>query len=166
MKYIFLALFAVQMARAQDTWTDRSRIYPDRLRYIPTGLILYHSPSPNYPEETNTPEGPAFKWEHDTCVRALEEGLRLIEAGSFIWMEDRGWYPNMNFSKSQTRRVFGIRGKLEKSATYCFEGNTRYGNQRFAGDALWYVIAEDADGKRYKGVGIIETEENIQKQTP
>ncbi len=152
------------MVAAQETWTDRSRIYPDRLRNIPTGLLLYHSPNPNYPEVNTEKEGAAYKWVHSTCVIAQIDDLQVVEAGSFIWTQQSGWIPNMKFGPGEVARRFGNSEEvLQKETTYCFDGNTRYSNQLFGGDALWYVLARDSSGNLYKGVGIIETESEIQK---
>ena len=161
MKYVIILLIATQPHFAQEAWANHSRIYPEQLQGIPTGLALYHTPSPNYPVPTNDPDGPKYKWEHDTCIIPLLENLQIIEAGSFIWLKDKGWVPNMKFSRREAEKAFGILDKKLQKENYCFEKNTRYGNQLFAGDALWYVLATDKSGTIYKGVGIIETEAEI-----
>lgn len=164
MKYLIIFLITTQSLCAQEAWIDRSRIYPEQLRGISTGLILYQTPSPNYPVLTNEPDGAKYKWEHNTCIIPLLDNLQIVEAGSFIWIKEKGWLPNMKFSKKEAKKAFGILDKKLKKETYCFEKNTRFGNDLFAGDALWYVLAKDPSGMIYKGVGIIETEAELQTQ--
>ncbi|MGF1925891.1 MAG: hypothetical protein ACQUHE_17080, partial [Bacteroidia bacterium] len=54
-------------------------------------------------------------------------------------------------------------GRLKKGKNYTFLQNYRHGDERYAGDALWYVIAEDKDGNRYKGIAIVETETTLKQ---
>ena len=157
-RIVLVMLVGAQWVSAQNAWTDRSRILPDKLRNIPNGLVLNHSPNPNYPEFTNEKNGPKYKWEHATCIVAMMPGLKVVEVGSFIWTEN-GWITNMSLKGKQFRQRFNSKKNLlDPGVTYCYEKNTRFGNTLYGGDALWFVLAEDEDGNSYKGIGIIETE--------
>ncbi len=54
-------------------------------------------------------------------------------------------------------------GYYKKERYLLSRKNYRYGNNLFAGDALWFVIAKDKNGKLFKGVGLIETEKELKK---
>ena len=149
-----------------QTWTDRSRIYPDKLRDIPTAMVLYHSPTPNYPELNTDPKvDTKYVWKHRTCVETESSGLEVVEAGSFIWMGESGWIPNVALKNKDFAKKFDCpKGLFQANTRYCFEENYRYGNDLYAGDALWYVLAKDAAGNLFKGVCIIETEGELKEK--
>ena len=65
------------------------------------------------------------------------------------------------FASPYLQNPLSLGGVLKKGKTYTFEQNFRFDNQLYGGDALWYVIAEDPNGKRYKGMAIIETESEV-----
>ena len=168
---LLFSLFVLCFGQAigqEGPWSERSRLMPDRLRDLPVGLTLYHTPNPNYPEPNTDPSPKATKyvWKHATCVRSEVGPLTVVAAGSFIWYgPERGWKENMQLDRKKFSRSFNCpKGLLEGSQTYCYDDNYRYGNQLFAGDALWFIIAEDAQGKRYKGTGLIETEATLLKE--
>lgn len=153
--FLSISFFSSQL-HAQDAWTDRSRILPDLLRKVPVGLTLWHGPNPVYP----TYEEGRYIWQHSTSVRAEVADLTIVASGSFIWYGEAGWIANMDLTTRQFAKSFDCpKGRLKQGQTYTFEANNRYGKEAFGGDALWYVIAEDKNGKRYKGMGLIETEE-------
>ncbi|MET1260251.1 hypothetical protein ABV409_12960 [Flagellimonas sp. DF-77] len=150
----------------QQAWTDRNRIYPDKLKQLPVALTLYHTPNPDHPEPSDS-DGVAYEWVHETCITPLRSDLQIVEVGSFIWTKANGWIQNMELGKREFKKRFGATAsKLIKGKTYCYPKNTRLGNELFAGDALWYVLAEDQEGQRYKGVGIIETEATLKIDEP
>lgn len=151
------------MAQNHKDWLDKGRIYPEKLRNTPTALLLYHTPDPNYPIPGTRPKKSKYLWVHDTCIIALKPNLTVVEAGSFIWVKGKGWVANMQLNAKEAAKAFKIKnGQVLKNKTYCYPKNTRYGNTLYAGDALWYVIAKDENNKNYKGVGIIETEAELQ----
>lgn len=161
---LFLLLMLHSSLLAQETWADKSRILPTKLRFIENTLWVYHSPNPNYPTLTSASENQAtYVWKHSTTVCSPTQDLEVVEAGSYIWYSPSGWQENMQFTKETFAEKFNcLQGVLKEGMCYTFEKNYRYGNQLYGGDALWYVIAKDANGKLYKGFGIIETEKIIQ----
>ena len=164
--FTFFFMAALQLLSAQEVWEDRSRILPEKLRGIPTAIIMSHSPSPNYAELNPDKNGPKYIWEHSTCVQTLQEELEVVEAGSFIWIKDAGWMANMQFTGNALNKRFGIaKGRMETAQTYCYEKNIRYGDQLYGGDALWYVLAKNPNGELFKGIAIIETEGELITKT-
>ncbi len=162
---VYLLLALTHLCAAQDVWTDQNRILPNKLRNIPIGLVLRHTPNPNYAETNNYENGYKYKWEHVTCIEPLVSDLKIVEVGSFIWNQSRGWITNMQINPNQFRKRFDTKDKtLIVQKTYCYEKNIRWGNTLFGGDALWFVLAEDAMGNIYKGIGIIETEGELLKR--
>ena len=159
---LFICLVFVSSASiyAQEAWTNKSRILPDNLRLIPTTLTLQHSPNPKFPELLEESNNEAkYVWKSSTTVCSTSQDLEIVEAGSFIWFSPDGWKQNMLLSKEDFMDRFNCEGGILKTGVcYTFEKNYRYGNQLYGGDALWFVIAKDKQGKLYKGFGIIETE--------
>ena len=146
---------------AQKGWTDHSRILPDTLRKIPVAITIFHNPNPNYPILNDTKgefEG-KYVWKHSTFVRSETEDLEVISMGSFIWYSAKGWFTNVQYSKADFAEKLKCKdGILRKGITYIFKKNYRFGDGLYGGDALWYVLAKDKNGKIYKGIGLIETE--------
>jgi hypothetical protein len=151
---------------AQDAWTNKSRILPDKLRLVPTQLTLNHGPNPNYPELCQDPKVKAkYVWKHSTTVCSPHHDLEVVAAGSFVWYSPSGWQENVQLSKREFARRFDCpQGLLRKGECFTYQKNYRYGNDLYGGDALWYVIARDAEGTHYKGFGIIETEGTLKNE--
>jgi len=158
---ISLLLVSVSQLFAQSIWTDKTRILPDKLRSITTGMRIEHSPSPNYAELSSLLDSVNGKyvWKHSTQVTALFQDLVIVSAGSYIWYSEKGWMENIQYSQEDFALNFSCKnGKLEKSKIYTFQKNYRFGNNLYGGDAMWFVIAKDKEGKLFKGIGILETE--------
>ena len=155
---------------AQNTpasaWTDHTRALPDKLRQVPVGLTLWHTPNPVYPEPNPDKPG-AYVWKHNTMVRSEVGELEVVECGSFIWYSEAGWQANMRETPAEFAEFFNCPGsKLRAGRTYTFAKNYRSADsaQRlYGGDALWYILAKDKNGKLYKGMGLIETEAAVRQ---
>ncbi|WP_035563563.1 hypothetical protein [Hymenobacter sp. IS2118] len=173
-RFLLLALLALALhstpSQAQTTpaealptraWTDRTRVLPDELRRLPVGLTLWHSPGVVYPEPNPAVPG-GYVWKHSTAVRAEDADLEIVVCGSYIWYSAAGWQPNLRHSPAEFAELFGCPGgRLKKGITYTFKRNYRYAassKSLYGGDALWFIIARDAQGRLYKGYGLIETE--------
>ncbi len=153
-----------QLNTKQNAWSDKTRILPDTLRRVPVGITLYHSPNPNYPEINDTKGAYSGKyvWKHSTFVRAETEDLEVVAAGSFIWFSEKGWFTNVQYDKKEFSENFACKnGILKKGEVYCFKNNFRFGDNLYGGDALWFVLAKDKNGRIYKGIGLIETEDQL-----
>ena len=146
-------------------WTDHRRALPDKLRQVPVGLTLWHSPNPVYPQPN--PEQPGgYVWQHGTSIRSdVNEPLTVVECGSFIWYSEAGWQANLHETPAEFARLFHCPdGRLLPGRTYTFARNYRYADNAgrlYGGDALWYVLARDKAGRLYKGFGLIETESTV-----
>ena len=148
----------------QEVWPDKSRILPEELREIPEAIFIMHSPNPNYPEPTTKKDKTKFQyiWKHSTSVISPEKDLEIVKAGSFIWYSEKGWFRNVNFDKRDFIKRFNCpKGLIQAGKKYTYKKNYRFGDQLYGGDALWYVIAKDSEGKLFKGLSIIETEATL-----
>jgi hypothetical protein len=156
-----LLLAASFHLRAQSAWSDHSRVLPDKLRQVPVGLTLWHTPNPVYPEPDSAQPG-HYVWKHSTMLRSEVGDLEVVECGSFIWYSKEGWQANMRETPAEFAELFSCPGgRLKAGTTYTFVKNYRFAEsaQRlYGGDALWYILAKDKSGKLYKGMGLIETE--------
>ncbi|QIL75578.1 hypothetical protein [Hymenobacter sp. HDW8] len=162
---LVLALLALSFsAAAQTAWTDHTRALPDKLRQVPVGLTLWHTPNPNYPKADPAKPG-QFVWKHSTMLRAEVADLEVVECGSFIWYSAEGWKANMRETPAEFAELFNCpNGQLRQGITYTFAKNYRYATsaqQLYGGDALWYILAKDKNGKLYKGMGLLETEATV-----
>lgn len=146
-------------------WTNHARVLPDELRRLPVGLALWHSPNPVNPVPNPAAPG-GFVWKHQTQVRAETADLTVVKCGSYIWYSEAGWQTNLTETPAEFAQLFNCPGgRLKRGVTYTFAKNYRYAasaRQLYGGDALWYVIAKDAQGRLYKGYGLIETEADVQ----
>ncbi len=160
------ATAAAQAPPTAAAWPDHSRVLPDKLRAVPVGLTLWHSPNPVYPAPDSAQTG-GFRWHHATMVRSEVGPLTVVECGSFIWYNAAGWQANMHQTPAEFAALFGCpNGQLAPSVTYTFAHNDRLvdsAQRLYAGDALWYILARDARGRLYKGIGLIETEAQVRK---
>ncbi len=158
---LFTVLISTSALFAQKGWTNPTRMLPDTLRKVPVAITIYHNPNPNYPvlnDEKDEYEG-KYVWKHSTFVRSEMEDLEVISVGSFIWYSAQGWFTNVQYNKTEFTDRFDCKdGILRKGKTYIFKKNYRFGDGLNGGDALWYVLAKDKNGKIYKGIGLIETE--------
>lgn len=156
---------AAQASSASPTppppaWPDHSRLLPAKLRGVPTGLTLTHTPGLVRPQPDATQPG-TYAWKHQTSVRAAGADLQVVECGSFIWYDSTGWHPNLHETPAEFARLFECPGgRLRRGHTYTFRRNYRYATagHLYGGDALWYVLAQDAQGHLYKGWAVVETE--------
>ncbi|WP_310397355.1 hypothetical protein [Hymenobacter sp.] len=146
-------------------WSDHSRLLPDELRRLPGGLTLWHSPNVVYPEPNPAAPG-GHVWKHSTSVRAEVADLQVMACGSYIWYSAAGWQTNIRQTPAEFAELFNCPGgKLKQGVAYTFVRNYRYadrGQRLYGGDALWFILAKDAQGRLYKGYALIETEAEAQ----
>ena len=135
------------------------------MRRIPVSIFITHSPNPVYPQLNAVSTGYGkYLWKHSTSITAVNKSLQVIKAGSYIWYSEDGWQRNIEYNLIDFIEHFECpEGKLLSGTSYTFSKNYRYGNATYGGDALWYVLAKDAEGKLYKGISIIETESDVAK---
>ncbi len=157
----FLILISLSsFIKGQSAWTNQNRLLPDKLREIPVGIFISHDPNPCYPVKIDS----LYYWKHSTKVISTEQDLEVVACGSFIWYDKSGWHANMNYSKEEFANAFNCpNGILKSGQTYTYAKNWRVGKQVYDGDALWYVLAKDKNGKLFKGSALVETEKTLQK---
>ncbi len=160
---------AAQPAAPPAAWTNHTRVLPDLLRAVPVGLTLWHSPNPVYPAPDSARPG-GYRWHHATMIRSEVGELTIVECGSFIWYSAAGWQANMRQTPAEFAELFGCPdGRLRAGTTYTFGRNDRTTDSArglYGGDALWYVLARDARGQLYKGIGLLETETEVRSTQP
>jgi len=107
--------------KAQEAWTDKTRILPDLLRQVPVALFIQHSPNPNYPEINTTGRNKKsdYVWKHATTVCSPLQKLEIVKAGSFIWYDETGWKENVVYDKKGFKKDFKCKsGVLEKEEKF------------------------------------------------
>ncbi|MGL5888884.1 MAG: YceI family protein [Bacteroidia bacterium] len=141
-------------AAADTTDTEPNRLLPQKLRGLPVGLIGGHDPNPTLAVY----EDSMYVWKHNTSITSVVGDLKLIEYGSFVWT-DAGWYLRVSMTPQEFAQTYNCpNAQLKAGVTYTDPASWRRQEVLTGGDALWYYIAEDKNGKRYKGTALIETE--------
>jgi Na+-translocating ferredoxin:NAD+ oxidoreductase RnfG subunit len=110
------------------------------------------------------------------AVLALTVGLITIVSGqlSLVYAQNGKQSPSkaQNSKKSADKKMAPHKAQKAQSAAarikHTAQGSTtrnqtlakagRNAKQLYGGDALWYVLAVDKNGKRYKGLAFVETE--------
>jgi polyisoprenoid-binding protein YceI len=130
-----------------------NRLFPDKLRYLPIAITAAHYPNPCY---ANLEEG-MYVWKHNTTIVASED-LQLVEYGSFVYTE-KGWYLRVSMTPEEFADHYHCKdAQLKRGIVYTDEKSWRRSDTLIAGDAMWYYIAKDKNGKLVKGIAPIETE--------
>ncbi len=161
---VILCFLSLSIQSIGQDWTDKTRVLPDDLRQVPVAIYVMHGPNPNYPELAVKEDRNGYKyvWRHSTTIFSPDKELEVIQAGSYIWYSEKGWMKNVDYNKRKFAKQFNCpKGILKPGVHYTFEKNYRWGNDLYGGDALWYVIAEDEEGRIYKGIGLLETESEV-----
>lgn len=130
-----------------------NRLLPDKLRNLPNEITATHYPNPCYA----TYEDSMYIWKHNTTIQAKED-LQIVEYGSFVYT-DKGWYLRVTMSAADFEASYNCKGGLlKKGITYTDNASWRRDKQLTGGDAMWYYIAKDKNGRLVKGMAPIETE--------
>ncbi|MCU0435889.1 MAG: YceI family protein [Bacteroidia bacterium] len=139
------------------TDTEPNRLLPKKLRGLPVGMIGGHDPNPT----TAVFENGMYVWKHNTSITSVAGDLKLIEYGSFVFT-DEGWLLRVTMSPDEFAKTYNCPGAvLKQGITYTDPASWRRQEVLTGGDALWYYIAEDKNGKRYKGTALVETEASL-----
>ena len=137
---------------ADDTETDR--LLPKLLRGLPVGLVGAHDPNP----VNAVFEDSMYVWKHNTTIRSVVGDVKLIEFGSFVWT-DAGWYHRLADTPGQFALHYTCpNAEIKAGVVYTDPASWRRQETLTGGDALWYYIVEDGQGKRWKGTALVETE--------
>jgi polyisoprenoid-binding protein YceI len=130
-----------------------NRLFPNKLRDLPNEITAAHYPNPCYA----TYEDSMYIWKHNTTIQAKED-LQIVEYGSFIYT-DKGWYLRVTMTAADFEASYNCKGGLlKKGIIYTDNASWRRDKQLRGGDAMWYYIAKDKNGRLVKGTAPIETE--------
>jgi polyisoprenoid-binding protein YceI len=130
-----------------------NRLFPDKLRNLPNEITAAHYPNPCFA----TYEDSMYIWKHNTTILAKED-LQIVEYGSFVYT-DKGWYLRVTMTAADFEEHYNCKaGLLKKGITYTDNASWRRDKQLRGGDAMWYYIAKDKNGRLVKGMAPIETE--------
>ena len=136
-----------------DGKASLGRLFPDKLRDLPNVILAAHSPNPVYAVF----EDNMYIWKHNTTVQGNED-LQIIEYGSFVFT-DKGWYLRVTMTPADFEENYHCKGGLlKKGVIYTDTASWRRGRKLTGGDAMWYYIAKDKNGRLVKGTAPIETE--------
>lgn len=137
----------------KDGAKPSNRLFPDKLRDLPSEIIASHYPNPCYA----TFEDSMYIWKHNTTIQANED-LQIVEYGSFVYTEN-GWYLRTTMTVKEFEQYYNCKdGLLKKGVVYTDNASWKRSNKLVAGDAMWYYIAKDKNGRLVKGMAPIETE--------
>ncbi len=137
----------------KDGQKPANRLFPYKLRDLPNEIVAAHYPNPCYA----TYEDSMYIWKHNITIQTKED-LQIVEFGSFIYTE-KGWYLRVSMNANDFEENYNCKGGLlKKGVTYTDNSSWRRDNNLRGGDAMWFFIAKDKNGKHVKGTAPIETE--------
>jgi polyisoprenoid-binding protein YceI len=149
-----------QSINYKDGSRQANRLFPDKLRNLPNEIIAAHYPNPCYA----TYEDSMYIWKHNTTIQTKED-LQIVEYGSFVYTE-KGWYLRVTMSAKDFEEYYNCKGGLlKKGVIYTDNASWRRGKKLIAGDAMWYYIAKNKNGRLIKGMAPIETEAKLINST-
>ncbi len=144
----------------KDGFKPDGRLFPDKLRDLPNEIIAAHYPNPCYA----TFEDSIYIWKHNTTIQTKED-LQIIEYGSFVYT-DKGWYLRISMSPKEFEAYYNCKdGLLKKGVIYTDNESWRRDKSLKGGDAMWYYLAKDKNGRIVKGTAPIETEGKLVNAT-
>lgn len=126
---------------------------------LPVGIEVTHSPNPVKAVRGGR-SGFAYTWLYSTSVRALKEDLTVEEFGSFMRVNGQ-WvfadYTGEPFTASDFADWYSCPGgRLTPGIEFSDPVNWSGSETLRPGKSLWYFIAVDASGKRWRGSSILE----------
>ncbi len=137
-----------------------NRLFPDKLRNLPNEINATHYPNPCYA----VLEDSMYIWKHDISIQ-VNEDLQIVEYGSFVYT-DEGWYLRITMNAQDFEASYNCKGGLlKKGIVYTDHESWRRDKTLRGGDALWYFIAKDKNGRLVKGMAPIETEGKLVNST-
>lgn len=137
----------------KDGEKPSNRMFPDKLRDLPSEITAAHYPNPCYASF----EDSMYIWKHITTIQTQED-LQIVEYGSFVYTE-KGWYLRTSMSAIDFEQYYNCKdGLLKKGVVYTDNASWRRSKTLSGGDAMWYYIAKDKNGRLVKGTAPIETE--------
>ena len=132
--------------------------FPDKLQYIPDGIIVKHSPDSVYATKDSR-DTAYFYWYHKTTVLAENEDLEITEFGSYTWNQNH-WALTTVTEKPFTNKDFAEwyscpNGKLIKGKAYTDKSNWQRLLHLRDTKVLWYYIGKNEKGENFKGTAVI-----------
>ena len=141
---------------------------PDVIKNYSIGIEVIHSPDTIY-AELNGNGTSKYIWKHSTTVTAINNDLKIIEFGSYNFIDNKwvlGNYSKIpfnseDFSKWYCRKKNGIitfdyckDGKIKKKVEYVDPSNYSIRKDSLVNrNGLWYYIGIDSIGNKFVGYG-------------
>jgi hypothetical protein len=128
----------------------------DAVMALPDGIEVTHTPDKVYAEEGGGRSGRRYTWLHKTSVRSKVGDLSIVEFGAFLL--DRGkWSFGTATGEPFTPADFAEwyscpNAELVDGATFTDPLNWAGAEVLRESSGLWYFIAENSKGERFKGV--------------
>jgi hypothetical protein len=134
-------------------------VLPEKLKDIPDGIIVKHTPDTVYAEKTGK-DTIMYYWNYVTMVKASTRDLEITEFGAYSWVNGK-WNLYTVTGKPFTNRDFREwyhckKGMMKTGKEYSDKSNWNRNALLQKGKALWYYIGRDANGNLYKGTAIVD----------
>lgn len=130
---------------------------PPKLDSLEAGLTVQHFPSTVFATTDAEQKKFSYFWKHNTSVLSEVSDVQVLECGAYLYYNDK-WNLRISYTARDFARFFNCpRGKMKRGQPYTFTDNWRTDNRLSGGWALWYVIGEQAGGKRIYGACALET---------
>lgn len=134
---------------------------------LPIGLKVTHVPEVVQAEPGGR-SGSQFTWNYLTSVETLLGALEVVEFGAFGLYEGKWWFGTITgepFSPETFASWYSCPGGIIREGICYFDPCNFSGGERLEdASSLWYFIARDAAGKRFRGAAMLDTEARIRCQ--
>lgn len=157
MNYKLLFILLLQLfAFSLIAQTPLDALLPEKFHGMKEGLVVNNFPMKIY-ATTDEDHQRMYQWKHTTSVISLKEEMTIVEFGAYLFY-NKQWNLRTTMSTKKFDKLFDTKkGQLKKGQPYTWKDNWRIDDKLFGGWAMWYFIAENADGERFYGVGRLET---------
>ncbi len=128
---------------------------PEKFDGLSQEVTIKSSPNPNLPAFVEG-QTDLLIWKHSTTITATAD-MKVVEAGAYL-LNYGTWKLRVAFKPKEIKEKFRCSSlQLKAGESITFPDNDRYGSFTETGWNFWYVIAENADGKKIFGYEILET---------
>lgn len=159
----------VPSTNMEITYTDNNNYssLPEKLKGIPDGIIVKHSPDIVFAEKTGTDTTTMYAWNFATTLKSIGRDLEIVEFGAYT-MYNGQWVLTTITGKPFTNKDFREwynckKGKLKSGKEYSDKSNWYSNPLLQESKALWYYIGMSKEGELYKGASLIEYMPEVKK---
>jgi hypothetical protein len=140
---------------------------PEKLKDIPTGLEVKHTPNVMYANIEIEKNDTMYYWYYITSVNALNEDLEITEFGAYLWVLNHwefGTITGKPFTKKDFADWYECKdGLIKKGKSYTDKHNWSRNMALQQSKTMWYYIAKNSKGELFKGTAMVDELPELKK---